>query len=163
MSINNSSNFSLKRREKPLKNNGNSLNLRNYKPIVFTDLRPKALVIDDDNLSAELISFQLNKLGYATQIANFYSDGFQYLLKSWDLVVMDWILDKNTGGELAHNIEHLLSSTTVSKKNTLITYSSLEIEHIRLNKLNHFNYIGHVKKPFHRKDLIKLLKPIKIV
>lgn len=111
---------------------------------------PKVLIIDDDMEAIIPIEMIFRDMGCITSFAIDRDEAINKLKHMpADIIILDWMLDRITGGELIRNISLEGEAFTIEHgyKPKVITYSGLEDKQIAFPKNHWFEHIKHWNKP----------------
>jgi len=111
---------------------------------------PNVLIIDDDLEAIIPIEMIFRDIGCATSFAIERQEAIHKLKNTAaDLIILDWMLDSTTGGELIKNISASGEAYTIERgyRPKVITYSGLEDNQIAFPKNRWFEHIRHWTKP----------------
>jgi len=111
---------------------------------------PKVLIIDDDMEAIVPIEMIFRDMGCLTSFAIDRDEAINKLKHiPADIIILDWMLDRITGGELIKNISLEGEAFTIEHgyKPKVITYSGLDDKHISFPKNRWFEHIQHWNKP----------------
>jgi CheY-like chemotaxis protein len=111
---------------------------------------PKVLIIDDDLEAIIPIEMVFREMGCLTSFAIDQKEAIRKLKSiPSDIIVLDWMLDNTTGGELIKNISLEGEAFTIEHgyKPKVITYSGLEDEQITFPDNEWFEHVNHWTKP----------------
>ncbi|MFD0931132.1 response regulator transcription factor [Psychroflexus salinarum] len=116
-------------------------------------MKPKILIIDDNDLTLKLIRFILEKNNFEIVIAK---DGIEAIKKfdqtKPDLVLVDILLPFKSGLEVAHHIKSVSSQTPV------VVLSALGDEESTVEKAFEFEVDDFISKPFSPNELLLRVK-----
>src|SRR6476646_3785752 len=111
----------------------------------------KALVIDDDKVTLELLSFQLQSEGFETTVAETGEEGLRHIRETdFDIILTDLNLPDISGIEMVHRSKEISPLTEI----IMVTgFGSME-KAIEATKAGAFHY---VEKPVEFEELMSLI------
>lgn len=111
---------------------------------------PRVLIIDDDIEAIVPMEMIFREMGCETSFAIERQEAINKLRTSpCDIIVLDWMLDSTTGGELIRGLSQSGEAFAVEHgyKPVVITYSGLDDKHIEFPENEWFEHIKHWTKP----------------
>jgi CheY-like chemotaxis protein len=120
------------------------------------------LIVDDDVDSAVQVGTVFNHLGCQTTVTPGWVEAKKRIVSlKADLIVLDWILDRDIdGGMIVRECARMLSKVRSAtnghewRKPRIITYSSLPERAIHIPSNPFFEHIAHWKKPLTQRSLL---------
>lgn len=117
----------------------------------------KALIVDDNQASREIIEYFLGAFNYEVHHAENGSLALETLTnKNFDLIVLDWKMPKLPGKEtlllgdqILADHKKKLASPEDFRKTKVIIYSSTSLEELALPTPKFFQIIGYISKSWY--------------
>lgn len=119
------------------------------------------LVVDDDSEATLPIDRIFKGFGCATNCVYNFKDALQKINRhKYDVIVLDWMLDKGTGGDLieeflrTHEEVMLRDSLPIIERSRIVTYSGTSASGVKMPYNNFFMHVDHWDKPMKYNDMI---------
>lgn len=121
----------------------------------------KVLVVDDDPMSTHLMAACLRKLGCSIKTVMTPADAIlEVTNRSYDLVVLDWIMPVMDGGRTLLEAQRIISSDSArdlewaAERLPVVTFSGRENENIDFPDCRHFRRLDHWEKSLPKSELM---------
>jgi len=120
-------------------------------------MKKKIIYVEDCQDTANAVKIILEKEGYNVDLAYTGGEGIEKLkIKDYDLAILDIMLPDMTGVEL---FEQAVKVKPASKcKYVFLSIVTLSME--QLDELKKKGLSAHIKKPFRREEILKIIKGI---
>lgn len=108
----------------------------------------KILIIEDDEIIRTTFDFITKNISLECDLA---ADGYEAVLqchkKVYDAIILDWHVPNLSGKSILKLIDEYLSENFESILVPFLVYSSSSEKQIKLPKMEHLFYCGHLQKP----------------